>query len=127
MQSRLKNRMHDAILTAMDNVVIPRVEMAVRSITGSSGHGTNSVVQNPDKKDFIGNTENIPLKSASSQLDLKIDQERTNETRDFENFEDSDFPVLIPNCDRQAHAHHSSNGQKKNTEIPLNKQLYALV
>ena len=30
----VKNRMPDAISTAMDNVAVPRVEMAVRSITG---------------------------------------------------------------------------------------------
>ena len=30
----IKNRMRDAISAAMDNVVIPRVEMAVRPITG---------------------------------------------------------------------------------------------
>ena len=33
----VENRVHDAILTAMDNVVILLVEMAVRSITESSG------------------------------------------------------------------------------------------
>ena len=59
----VENCMHDAILTAMDNVVIPRVEMAVRSITGSSRHGPNDAVQNADRRDFIGNTENTPLKS----------------------------------------------------------------
>ena len=32
-------RVHEAIWTAMDNIVIPRVEMAVRSITGSSERG----------------------------------------------------------------------------------------
>ena len=41
-------RVHDAILTATGNVVIPRVEMAVRSITESSGPGPNSVVRSPD-------------------------------------------------------------------------------
>ena len=35
------NRMQDAILRAMDKLVVTRIEMAVRSITGSSGHGTN--------------------------------------------------------------------------------------
>ena len=29
----VKNRVHDRILTAMDNVVIPRVEIAVKSVT----------------------------------------------------------------------------------------------
>ena len=33
----VENCIHDAILTAMHNVVIPRVEMAERSITSSSG------------------------------------------------------------------------------------------
>ena len=47
------NRMHDAILTVKDNVVIPRVEMAVKSITGSTGHGTNSEVRNPDPRVLI--------------------------------------------------------------------------
>ena len=45
----VENRMNDGILTAMDNVVNPRVEMAVRSITVSSGQGTSSMIQNPDR------------------------------------------------------------------------------
>ena len=40
----VENRMHDAILTAVNDGVIPRVEMAVISITGSSGNGPNSIV-----------------------------------------------------------------------------------
>ena len=77
-------RMQDAILTAMDKISIPRVEIAVRSITGSSGHGPNNVVQKPDWRDFTENTENTPLMSASSRLDLNIDQEGIDETRDVE-------------------------------------------
>ena len=48
----VENRVHDAMLTAMDNVVIPRIEMAVRSITESSGRGPNSTVRNSDQRDF---------------------------------------------------------------------------
>ena len=40
----VENRVHDAILTAMHNVVLPRVEMAVISITESSERVLNSVV-----------------------------------------------------------------------------------
>ena len=79
----------------------------MRSITGSSGHGPTSTVQNTDRKHFIGNTENNPLKSASSRLDLNIDQDSIDETRDIENIEDGDFLELIRNYDRQAHAHHN--------------------
>ena len=81
----VKNRMHDAILTAMNDVVIPRVEKAARSITGSSGNEPNSMVQNPDRRYFTGNTENTPLRLASSYLDLNIDQDIIDETRDFDN------------------------------------------
>ena len=48
----VENRTHDAILTALDNVVIPRFETAMRSITESSRRGRSSVVQNPDPWDF---------------------------------------------------------------------------
>ena len=51
----VKNRMHGSFSTA---TVTSRVELAVRSITGSSGHGTSSAVQNSDRRNSIGNTEN---------------------------------------------------------------------
>ena len=102
-----ENRRHDAILTTLNDVVIPRVEMAVRSITGSSRNGPNSIDQKPDRRDFTGNSENTPLRSTSSRLDLNIDQHIIDETRDIDNFEDGDFPATRLNYDRRAHAHHS--------------------
>ena len=45
----VKNRVRDAFPTAVDSVVIPRVEMAFRSIIRSSGHGPHNVVQNLDR------------------------------------------------------------------------------
>ena len=98
---------HEAILIPMDRVVILRVT-AVRLITESPGRGLNSMVENPDHRDFSGNIENTPLMSASSSVDLNIDQDRNGEVRNVENFEDSDFPALRPNYDRQAHTHHNN-------------------
>ena len=102
----VENRMHDAILTAIDNMVFSKVEMAVKSITGSTGYWTNREVQNPDLRDFLGNIRNIPLMSASRRVDLNTNQDRNDETRNDEDFEDGDFPALKPNYDRRAHAHH---------------------
>ena len=99
--------MRDAILTAMDKVVSPRVEMAVKSVTGSSRHEHKSEVQNRDRKDFFGNAGNTPLMSASSRLDLNTNQDRNDETRSEENSDDGDFPALRPNNCRRALAHHS--------------------
>ena len=101
--------MHDAILTAMNDVVIPRVEMAVRLITDSSGDGPNSIVQNSDRRDFTGDAENTPFRSASSRLDLNIKQDELDETRDIDKSEDGDFPATKLNYDRRAHAHHNTS------------------
>ena len=59
----VESRVADASLTAMDNVVMPWVEMAVRSITESSVRGRSCMIQNPDQLDLIGNTKNTPLMS----------------------------------------------------------------
>ena len=85
----------DAILTSMVRVVIPRVEMAMRSITGfgSSGRGPCSVVQNSDRRDFLGNMEDTPLMTACYRADLNIN-DRIDETRNIENTEDGNSPAL---------------------------------
>ena len=99
--------MHDAILTAIDIVVVPRVEMTVKSITGSTGRRPNIEVQICDRRDFLGIVWNTPLMSASSRLDLVNELGRNDETRNNEDFEDGDFPALRPNHYRRAHAHHT--------------------
>ena len=98
--------MHDAIVTALDQMLIRKVEMAVRSITDLTGHGPISEVQNPDRRDFLWNAGNTPLMSACSRLDLNTNQDFNDKTRNEENFEDGDFPVLRPNLDRRTQAHH---------------------
>ena len=89
--STVENRMEDAFSTAMDKMIIPRVEMTVKSITGSSRHGPISEVQNLDRKDLLGNAGNTPLKLGSRRLDLNTNQDRKDEIRNEENFEDGDF------------------------------------
>ena len=74
---------------------------------GSSGNGPNSIVQNPHRRDFTGNTEKTPVGAASSRLDLNIDQDIKDETRDIDNSEDGDFPATRLDYDRRAHAHHT--------------------
>ena len=77
--------------------------MIVESITGSSGNGPNSVVQNLDRREYWKHS----LMSPSSRLDSKIEQDKVDESRDIENFEDGEFPALRPNYDRRAHVHYT--------------------
>ena len=102
----VKNLMQDPILRTMNNVVIPRVELAVRSITSSSRNEPNSIVQNSNRRDFTGNTGNTPLRSASSRLDLNTEQDDLNETHDVDKSKEVDFPATRFIYDRRAHAHH---------------------
>ena len=94
----------------MKNGVIPRVELAVKSITSSSENASNSTIQKPYRRDFTGNTKNTPLKLASSRLDLKIEQDEIDESRDFDNSMDGDFLATRLNFDRRAHANHMVTG-----------------
>ena len=71
-------------------VVIPIIEVAVRSITGSAGRGPNNVVQSLDPKRSSRSMEN----TASSRVDLSIDRDKNDESRKVENFEDGCFPAF---------------------------------
>ena len=75
----------------MNDVIIPRVDMAVKSIAGASREGPNSVVQNPDRRVFTGNTGNTPPRSASSRSYKMIGQDEIDEIRKVVISEDGDF------------------------------------
>ena len=110
------NRVYDAISTAMDKVVLLRVEMAVRSVSGSSARSIsgwnqslrpNSVVQNPDQRDFSGNMENNPVMTASSRKDSNINLDRKDKTGNSESFEEGEFTAL-----KTKHARFSSHSSQ---------------
>ena len=82
--------------------------MAVKSILDSTGLGTNSEVENFDRRDFLGVIRYTPLMSASNRLNLDIELNWNDETRNDEDFEDGDFPVLKSISDRRDYAHHSN-------------------
>ena len=59
-----ENWVYDNILTAMYSVVIPMVEIAVLSNTGSSKQGPATLLQNLDQRCFCGKLENTPRMTA---------------------------------------------------------------
>ena len=69
----VKNQSHDAILTAMDILVIPRVDRVVRSISETSIWGRSNNFQNLGERDFLRRYENTPLLLASSRLGLNVE------------------------------------------------------
>ena len=105
----VKSRVHDAILLAMDNVVVMRAEMAVRSIAELSGREPNGMVQLLNQRHFFREYKKTPLMLVSGRVDLSIDQDRNDDIRNVENLQDAHLPVLRTNYGRQAQILHSAS------------------
>ena len=45
----VEDRIQNAILTAIDNIVAPKIELAIRSINSSSGRDVTSVTPNSER------------------------------------------------------------------------------
>ena len=55
----VETRVQDMVLTAIDNLVIPIVELAMKSTNASSGWTVDGNVLKPDHRDFSGNVEGL--------------------------------------------------------------------
>ena len=100
-------RVQDAIWTVMNNVVMPRVEMAVIWMTGLSGQRPNSTAL------LTREIFQVAWKILRSirHLDLNINNTRNDETRISKILEDGNFEAIKLNYDRQTETRH----MKKNT------------
>ena len=69
-----ETRMHQAVLTATENLVVHRVEIAITSVNTSSRRSVVVVVLEPDEREISGNFEGLQLIVSSriiSHTDLK--------------------------------------------------------
>ena len=102
----VETRVQDAVLTAIQNLVIPRVELAMKSADASSGRSIGGNVLEPDQRDFSGNIEGLQS-TASSRINSRTDLNRIDETRG--NITVGDLLVNERNIDRQTHTHHTNS------------------
>ena len=49
----VETRVQDAVLPAVENLVIPMVKLAIKLVNASSGHGVDSSALDPDQKVFF--------------------------------------------------------------------------
>ena len=99
----VETRVQDAVMTAMENLVIPTVEFAMKSANALSGNGIGSVVLDPDQRDFSVNIEGLQM-TASSRINSQTNSNRIGETRDNITVEGSDLLVNKRNFDQQTHS-----------------------
>ena len=50
----VEDRIQNAVLTAIDNIVTPKIELAIRSINASSGRDATSVSASSERREHVG-------------------------------------------------------------------------
>ena len=75
----VEDRIQNAILTAIDNIVAPKNHLAIRSINAFSGRDVTSVSANLERREQVG--INAPLESASGSNDTLGRSKANDETR----------------------------------------------
>ena len=94
-----------AVLTAIEILVIPIVELAMMSANALSGRSVHGNVLEPDQRDFLGNIEGLRM-TGSSRMYSHTDLNRIDETHGYITVEEGDLLVNEKNIDRQTYADH---------------------
>ena len=100
----VEDRIQNAILTAIENIVAPKIELAIRSINASSGWDATSVSANSERREHVGISTS--LENASENNDTIGVSNVNDETRQNIPDEVSGLSVSETRFDRQAHTHH---------------------
>ena len=100
----VEDRIQNAILTAIENIVAPKIELAIRSINASSGRDATSVSANSDRRERVG--INASFENAFKNNDTLDASNVTDETRHNNPDEVSEMSVPETPFDRQADTHH---------------------
>ena len=100
----VEDRLQNAILTAIENIVAPKIELAIRSINASSGRDVTSVTANSERAEHVG--INAPFENASGNNNILHVSNVNDET--WHNIPDEVSELSVPEThfDRQAHTHH---------------------
>ena len=99
----VEDRIQNAILTAIENIVAPKIEPAIRSINPSSGRDATSVSTNTERRERVG--INASSENASKNNDTLDVSNVNDETRHNNPDEVSELSVPETRLDRQPRTH----------------------
>ena len=100
----VEDRIQNAILTAIDSINTPRIELATRSINASSRRDATSFIANSEHGEHIGIA--APFKNVSERNNTLHVLNMNDETRNKISDEVSELSVPDTLFDRQPHTHH---------------------
>ena len=112
-----EDRIQNAILTAIENIVAPKIELAIRSINASSGRDVTSVIANSERGERV--VINASFENASENNNTPHVPSVSDETR--LNIPDEVGELSVPETrfDRQPHTPHMVTGVKERHNILL--------
>ena len=102
----VEDKIQNAILTAIDNIIAPKIELAIRSIIASSGRDATSVSANSERREHVGII--TFFENASGNNNTLGVSNINDETRHDIPDEVSELSVPETHFDLQAHTHHST-------------------
>ena len=100
----VEDRIQNAILTGIEILVAPKIELAIRSINASSGRDATNVSANSERRERVG--INAAFENASGNNDTLGESNVNDETRQNIPDEVSELSVSGSRFDRQPHTHH---------------------
>ena len=107
----VEDRIQNASLTAIDNRVAPKIELAIRSINASSGRDATSVSAASERREHAG--PNAVFENASKNNNTPDVANINDETRHDIPYEVSEMSVPGTHFDRQPQTHHMVTGAKE--------------
>ena len=111
----VEDGIQNAILTAIENIVAPKIELAIRSIDVPSGRDTTSVTANSERGERVGITASFENASENNNT-LRVPNVN-DETRLSIPDEVSELSVPETRFDRQPQTHHMVTGAKERHNI----------
>ena len=109
----VEDRIQNAISTAIEILVAPKIELAIRSINASSGQEATSVSANAERKERVG--INASFENATKNNGTLDVSNINDETRHTLPDEVSELSAPERHFDRQSHTHHRNIQTYSNT------------
>ena len=95
----------------METLAFTELELAMKSVNESSGRVIDSVVPDPDQRDFSGIIEDLQM-TVSNRINSNTDLSKIDETFGNNTVEVSNLLVNERNFDRQTQTLHSTQLEK---------------
>ena len=109
----VEDRIQNAILTAIDNIVAPKIELAIRSINASSGRDATSVSVNSERR--VNGGINASFEKASENNNTLGVTNINDEARHNIQDEASELSVQGTHFDRHPRTQHITSGVSSET------------